>query len=73
MATAAKTTRVTKVEPAPAMTLAVYENNGGRFHWRLLAGNGRALATSDDSFSSARDAERSASDVRDAARSVAIG
>jgi uncharacterized protein YegP (UPF0339 family) len=73
MATAAKEIPLGQVEPRSAMTFDIYENNGGRFHWRLLASDGRSLATSDESFSSAADAQRSASAVRDAARSPAIG
>lgn len=71
MATAAK--EIPSGRSSTAMTFVVYENNGGRFHWRLLAGDGRPLATSDESFTSAADAGRSASAVRDAARSLAIG
>jgi uncharacterized protein YegP (UPF0339 family) len=70
MATAVKETPLRQVEPGSALRFAVYEDNSGRFHWRLLASDGRPLATSDDSFASADAAERSASD---AARSSAIG
>ena len=73
MATAANETPNRQVESISAMTFAVYEDNGGRFHWRLLASDGRRVATSADSFASADDAEQAAGDMRDAARAVATG
>jgi uncharacterized protein YegP (UPF0339 family) len=42
----------------------VYEDNGARFHWRLLTSDGRTLGHSDALFASPRDAERAAEEVR---------
>jgi uncharacterized protein YegP (UPF0339 family) len=50
-----------------AIALVVFEDNGRRFRWRLVK-NGRHLATSDDSFTTAQDAEQAAGGVREAAR-----
>lgn len=73
MATAAKEIPLTPVESGSSITFTLYEDNGGRNHWRLLAGDGHPLATSDASFASADDAQRSLSDVRDAVGSRAVG
>jgi hypothetical protein len=72
MATATNETPSRQVLPSSGMTFVVYEDNVRRFHWRLMK-DGRHLATSDDSFASALDAERAAGDARDAARLVATG
>jgi uncharacterized protein YegP (UPF0339 family) len=72
MATATNEAPPTDVVSNSGMTLAVYEDNGRRFRWRLVK-DGRHLATSDDSFASAQEAERAAGDVREAARRLATG
>ncbi|MEA2322924.1 MAG: hypothetical protein QOD81_2774 [Solirubrobacteraceae bacterium] len=72
MATAMKDGPPGRAGATPAMRFAVDENNAGRFHWRLVAHDGRELATSDESFASAADAERAADDVRAAVRAGAI-
>jgi uncharacterized protein YegP (UPF0339 family) len=72
MATATKETPPREAVAGAGMAFAVYEDNGRRFHWRLVK-DGRHIATSDASFASAHDAERAAIDVREAARALAIG
>jgi uncharacterized protein YegP (UPF0339 family) len=58
--------------PMPkAMEFVTFEDNGGRYHWRIVAGNGRILAQS-QSFASHQDAERAAHHVRDGAASASF-
>ncbi|MEA2228261.1 MAG: hypothetical protein QOH46_130 [Solirubrobacteraceae bacterium] len=73
MATATKDDPRGQGGSTAAMRFAVDENNAGRFHWRLVAGDGRELATSDESFASAADAQRAADDVRAALVAGALG
>jgi uncharacterized protein YegP (UPF0339 family) len=41
----------------------VYEDEAGEWRWRLIAGNGRTVATG-ESHESSRDAHRAVADVR---------
>jgi uncharacterized protein YegP (UPF0339 family) len=56
--------------PAPAsMKFLVFEDNGGDYHWRIVAHDGAALAQS-VSFASYDEAEQAAQQVRKAAASA---
>lgn len=52
-----------------SMELLIFEDNGGAYHWRIVAGDGATLAQS-RSFASYQDAEQAAQWVRDAAASA---
>ena len=77
MATATQKSRATRQlarrgskMPAPAsMKFLAFEDNGGDYHWRIVARDGAALAQS-VSFASYDDAERAAQHVREAAASA---
>jgi uncharacterized protein YegP (UPF0339 family) len=47
------------------MRFEAYEENSGRHRWRLIASDGRDLATSSASFASHDDAQRAAAENRD--------
>ena len=64
MATATK-----KSQPA-SMKFLVSEDNGGSYHWTLVASDGVTLARS-DGFASYEDAERAGRRVREGAASAA--
>ncbi len=55
-------------EPAP-MTFLVFEDNGGSYHWTIVAADGATLARS-EGFASYNDAEQAAQRVREAATSA---
>jgi uncharacterized protein YegP (UPF0339 family) len=56
--------RGTGASSKPAsMEFLIFEDNGGDYHWRIIAGNGGTLAQS-VSFSSYEDAEQAARRVR---------
>jgi uncharacterized protein YegP (UPF0339 family) len=55
-------------EPAP-MTFLVFEDNGGSYHWTIVAADGATLARS-EGFASYNDAEQAAQRVREAASSA---
>jgi uncharacterized protein YegP (UPF0339 family) len=63
MATARK--KVSQSNDATSTSFEVYEDNGARFHWRLLTSEGRSLGHSDEAFASPRDAEQAAEVVRE--------
>jgi uncharacterized protein YegP (UPF0339 family) len=77
MATATKKSRAAKqlarrapeVRVAASMEFLIYEDNGGSHHWKIVAGDGAALARSGD-FASYGDAEQAAQHVRDGAASA---
>ena len=77
MATATKkshTTRKVAHSPAAApvrapMEFLIFEDNGGSYHWKILAGDGTALGRSGD-FGSYDDAEQAAQDIVDGAASA---
>jgi uncharacterized protein YegP (UPF0339 family) len=50
------------------MEFLIFEDNGGAYHWRIVAGDGAILAQS-GSFASYDDADRAARRVRDGAAS----
>jgi uncharacterized protein YegP (UPF0339 family) len=54
------------------MKLETYQDNGGRYHWRLVANDGTALAGSIDTYDSRDDARRAAQLVHDAAAEMTI-
>jgi uncharacterized protein YegP (UPF0339 family) len=56
---------------APSMQFLIFEDNGGAYHWRILAGDGATLAQS-GSFASYDSAEQAARRVRDGAASARL-
>jgi uncharacterized protein YegP (UPF0339 family) len=50
-------------QPALSMSFAIFEDNGGRYHWRILAGDGATLGQSGE-FASYHDAEQAAQKIR---------
>jgi uncharacterized protein YegP (UPF0339 family) len=54
------------------MEFRVFEDNGGRYHWRIIDRGGESLAQS-GSFASYDDAEHAARNVRDGAGSARLG
>ena len=48
------------------MAFLIFEDNGGSYHWKIVAGEGATLGQSGD-FASYHDAERAAQQVRDGA------
>ncbi len=77
MATATKKSRAAKELAGRAsaarlresMEFVIFEDNGGDYHWAIVAGDGSTLARS-GSFASYDDAEKSANHVRDGAASA---
>jgi uncharacterized protein YegP (UPF0339 family) len=53
----------------PSMEFVIFEDNGGDYHWTIVAADGSTLARS-GSFASCDDAEKAASHVRDGAASA---
>jgi uncharacterized protein YegP (UPF0339 family) len=51
------------------MEFLIYEDNGGSYHWRIVAGDGAALAGS-GGFACYDDAEQAAQRIRDGAASA---
>ena len=54
-----------------SMEFVVFEDNGGRYHWRIVSGEGGILAQS-ERFASYEDAEQAARHVRDRAASASF-
>ena len=53
------------------MRFVIYEDNGGRFHWRLVREDGASVALSAAAFDSPADARLAAAEVhRDAGTGV---
>ena len=52
-----------------SMEFVIFEDNGGDYHWTIVAGDGATLARS-GSFGSYEDAERAAQHVRDGVASA---
>ena len=79
MATATKNARTADhvvrgrgaVSKPRSMEFVTFEDNGGRYHWTIVAGNGEILAQS-DGFASCQDAEQAARQVRDGAASASF-
>lgn len=59
-------------EQSPSsMAFNIFEDNGGSYHWRILADDGAALGQSGD-FASYHDAEQAAQRVREGAASALL-
>ncbi len=79
MATATKNLRAANqvvrgadaVSKSTSMEFVIFEDNGGRYHWRIVAGNGGTLAHS-EGFASYEDAEQAVRHVRDNAPSASF-
>ena len=79
MATATQKSRTAGRRPPRARELRVpesiqfliFEDNGGDYHWTIVAADGATLARSGD-FASCEDAERAAQHVRDGAASAPL-
>ena len=79
MATATRNARAAKqvsrsrsagaVSKSTSMEFVTFDDNGGSYHWMLVAGNGETLAQS-KGFTSYEDAQQAARDVRDGAASA---
>ena len=77
MGTAPKKSRAARQLASPArdvrvpepMEFVIFEDNGGAYHWRIVAGDGATLAQS-ASFASYDSAEQAARRVRDGAASA---
>jgi uncharacterized protein YegP (UPF0339 family) len=54
------------------MKLETYQDNGGRYHWRLVTTDGTAVAGSIDTYGSREDARSAAQLVHDAAATMTI-
>lgn len=54
-----------------SMEFVIFEDNGGDYHWTIVAADGATLARSGD-FASYHDAERAAQQVRDGAASAPL-
>jgi uncharacterized protein YegP (UPF0339 family) len=63
--------RKTDAQPEPSMSFTIFEDNGGSYHWKILAGDGATLGYSVD-FASYHDAEQAAQQVRDGAASARL-
>jgi uncharacterized protein YegP (UPF0339 family) len=61
--------RARRVRVPESMEFVIFEDNGGAFHWKILAGDGAILAQS-ECFASYDDAEQAAQRVRDGAASA---
>ena len=53
------------------MRFAIYQDNGGHFHWSILGDEGLQLAVSAGSFATRADARRAAAEVHKGASSAA--
>jgi uncharacterized protein YegP (UPF0339 family) len=54
-----------------AMQFVIYQDNGGRFHWRLVGDDGGRLAISAEDFGTADEARRAAAAVHEHAGAAA--
>ena len=54
------------------MKLETYEDNGARYHWRLVAADGTAVAGSIDTYATREDARSAAQLVLDEAAAMTI-
>jgi len=61
--------RAREVHAPESMEFLIFEDNGGDYHWTIVAADGATLARSGD-FASYQDAERAAQHVRDGAASA---
>ena len=61
--------RAREVRVPESIEFLIFEDNGGDYHWTIVAADGATLARSED-FASYEDAERAAQHVRDGAASA---
>jgi uncharacterized protein YegP (UPF0339 family) len=61
--------RASEVHVPESMEFLIFEDNGGEYHWTIVAGDGTTLARS-GGFASYEDAEQAAQHVRDGAASA---
>ncbi len=54
------------------MKFVVYKDSGGKYRWRLVAGNGQTVGSSGEAFESQSNARRAAENVRDSAGSATV-
>jgi len=54
------------------MKFDIYTDSGGKYRWRLVAGNGQTVASSGEAFDSKSNARRAAENVRDQAASSIV-
>jgi hypothetical protein len=54
------------------MKFEIYADAGGNYRWRLVASNGKTVASSGESFDSKSNARRAAENVRDNAGKAEI-
>ena len=54
------------------MKLETYQDNGGRYHWRLVTADGVSLAGSVATYASREDAHSAAQEVHDEAAAMTI-
>lgn len=54
------------------MKFVIYKDTGGKYRWRLVAGNGQTVASSGEAFESQSNARRAAENVKDNAGSATI-
>jgi uncharacterized protein YegP (UPF0339 family) len=47
------------------MQFVIYQDNGGRFHWRLMGDDGGKVAVSAGHFGTAEEARQAAADVHE--------
>ena len=64
-----RTRRAADEQAISSMAFLIFEDNGGSYHWEILAGDGASLGQSGD-FASYDDAERAAQRVHDGAASA---
>ncbi len=64
--------RAREVRAPESMEFLIFQDNGGDYHWTIVAADGATLARSGD-FASYEDAERAAQHVRDGAASAPLG
>ena len=65
-AVARRADRPARVRVTAPMEFVIFEDNGGCYHWRILAGDGATLGQSGD-FASYGEAERAAREIRNGA------
>jgi uncharacterized protein YegP (UPF0339 family) len=63
--------RTPEVRVQESMEFLIFEDNGGDYHWTIVAGDGATLARS-GSFASCHEAEQGAQHVRDGAASAQL-
>ncbi len=54
------------------MKFVIYKDTGGKYRWRLVAGNSQTVASSGEAFESQSNARRAAENVKDNAGSATI-